>query len=61
MIIPTANTHGSQILTGWAKTGYGPTTAAKDPEINTLSAFEASINGNGKIDVSFTAYRTCKS
>lgn len=53
---PTANTPASQILTGWAKTGYGPTTAAKDPEINTLSAFEASINGNGKIDVSFTAY-----
>ena len=56
---PTANTPASQILTGWAKTGYGPTTAAKDPEINTLSAFEASINGNGKIDVSFTAYLCC--
>ena len=33
---PTANTPASQILTGWAKTGYGPTTAAKDPEINTF-------------------------
>lgn len=53
---PTANTPADQILTGWVKEGHGPTTAAKDPEINSLSSFNASLNANGKIDVSFTAY-----
>lgn len=53
---PTANTPASQILTGWAKTGTGPTTAAKDPEINSLASFDAAINSSGKINVNFTAY-----
>lgn len=53
---PTANTPADQILTGWVKTGHGPTSAAKDPEISALSSFNASLNGNGNIEVSFGVY-----
>ena len=53
---PTANTPASQILTGWVKKGHGPTSTAKDPEINQLSSFNASLTSNGKIEVNFTAY-----
>lgn len=52
---PNANTPASQILSGWAKTGTGPSTVADDPKINDLSSFTASLSGN-KISVNFAAY-----
>lgn len=52
---PNANTPASQIISGWAKTGTGPSTVADDPKINDLSSFTASLSGN-KISVNFAAY-----
>lgn len=52
---PNANTPASQVLSGWAKTGTGPSTVADDPKINDLSSFTASLSGN-KISVNFAAY-----
>lgn len=52
---PNANTPASQIISGWAKTGTGPSVVAEDPKINDLSSFTASLSGN-KISVNFAAY-----
>ena len=53
---PSANTPADRIATGWFKKGTGPSGAVEALGINNLSSFEASLDGNKRINVKFAAY-----
>lgn len=54
--LPTANTPASKIATGWFKKGSGPSDSIGDLGINNLSSFEASLDANKRINVTFAPY-----
>lgn len=53
---PSANTPADKIATGWFKKGYGPEGTVEDLGINQLASFDATIAGDGRINVNFAAY-----
>lgn len=53
---PSANTPASKIATGWFRKGHGPSDTMSDIGINNLGSFDASILGDGRISVNFSAY-----